>query len=263
MDQLAKILFYYNNEDQESTYYVLIDFILHHIRELPTLSITDFAERTFVSKTTISRFIHFLGFESYRKFKVYFSSITHFSKNTFLRMSREESQEIVSDPKGFFVQYSDKVMRAIQDMQESLDIEQIDELIQQVLQAEKVACLGYSDSQYIAKDIQLGCLSAGKVIDVAENPIKLDAILEMYSENDLILILSNYGNFFNHHKESFHALLAKETPVVLITQNYNSMDSFSFNKTIYLTTNRHLNIGNYPMRIFSDYFIRRLMHISN
>ncbi|MGX6980108.1 MurR/RpiR family transcriptional regulator [Vagococcus elongatus] len=263
MDPIAKIFFYYNNESRESTHYVLIEFILHHIKELSTLSITEFADRTYVSKTTVSRFINFLGFDSYREFKKYFSSISRFSKNIFLRMSIAESQEIATDPEKFFVQYSDQVIDSIQDMQNTLDIQQVDELIHRVIRAQRVACLGYSDAQYIAKDIQLGCLTAGKVIDVAETQVKLDEILSMYSKEDLIIILSNYGNFFSHHKQSFRELLVKDIPLVLVTQNYNSMDSFSFDQTIYLTSNRHLNIGNYPMRIFSEYFVRRLMHISN
>ncbi|WP_265455747.1 MurR/RpiR family transcriptional regulator [Enterococcus sp. HY326] len=259
MDPISKIYAYYNTEGSQATYYKLADFVLKNIKRLPNLSITQFAEETYVSKATITRFIHFLGLESYQEFKKYFGRITGTSKLSFLKLTTPEVKEIQMHPDNFLKQYTQQIITMIQDTAETMNISEIDSLIKAVQTANQVAFLGYSDSNSIAKDIQLGCLAIGKTIEVAESQKKFDDILERFGEQDLVIILSNYGNFFTHHKIFYDELIAKEVPLILVTQNYSSMESFRFQQTIYLTTKRQLNIGNYPMRIFSEYFVRRIL----
>ncbi|KAF1303010.1 MurR/RpiR family transcriptional regulator [Candidatus Enterococcus willemsii] len=263
MDPITKLYSYFNTENSQSTYYKLTEFVLENVKRLPELSISDFAEATFVSKATITRFIHFIGFENYHEFKKYFRRLNSNSRLSFLKLTNHEVNQIKDFPADFLQQYTQQIIQAIQDTAQTMNLEEIDLLVQAVNKAEHVAFLGYSDSNIIAKDIQLGCLAIGKKIEVAESSEKFSDIVTRFSEQDLIVILSNYGNFFNHYQSFYDLLLTKNIPLVLVTQNYSSMDSFRFQQTIYLTTKRQLNIGNYPMRIFSEYFVRRMMFYEN
>ncbi|MHC5247653.1 MurR/RpiR family transcriptional regulator [Enterococcus sp. LJL90] len=259
MDPLSKLYTYFNTEGSQATYYKLAEFVLQNINRLPDLSITQFAEETYVSKATITRFIHFLDMDSYQEFKRYFSLVTGISKLFFLKMTIPEAKEVQDHPENFLQQYTQQITDVIQDTAATLNIAEVDELIESVKAAPQVAFVGYSDSNYIAKDIQLGCFLIGKTIEVAESRKKFDDILERFGKEDLVVVLSNYGNFFTRHKDFYDELIAKEIPLVLVTQNYSSMESFRFKQTIYLTSKRQLNIGNYPMRIFSEYFVRRFL----
>lgn len=259
MDPMIKLYSYFNTEGSQATYYKLTEFILQNVKRLPDLSITQFAEETFVSKATITRFIHFLGLESYQEFRKYFNRLNGTSKLAFLKLTAAEVTEIQDCPADFLQQHTQQIIEVIQDTAQTVNIKEIDTLIQAVRAANRVAFLGYSDSNAIAKDIQLGCLAIGKKIEVAESQKKFDDIMERFGKQDLIVILSNYGNFFAHYQQFYDTLLSKNVPLVLVTQNYSSMDSFRFQQTIYLTSKRQLNVGNYPMRIFAEYFVRRIL----
>lgn len=259
MDSIAKLYTYLNTEHSQATYYKLTEFVLHNVKRLPELPIAQFAEESFVSKATITRFVHFLGFDNYLEFKKYFSRLNSTSKLSFLKLDPSEVNQIQDSPTDFLQHYSQQIIESIQDTFQTMNLTEIDTLIQAVNSAKQVAFLGYSDSNIIAKDIQLGCLTIGKTIEVVESDKKFLDIVERFSSEDLIVILSNYGNFFNQYRSFYDTLLIKKIPLVLVTQNYSSMDSFRFQQTIYLTSKRHLNIGNYPMRLFSEYFVRRMM----
>lgn len=259
MDPIAKLFSYINTEESYATYYKLAEYVLKNTKRLSTLSISQFSEETFVSNATITRFVHYLGFENYQEFKKYFYQLANASKLSFLKLSAEEVSQIQNQPADFLQQYTQQVIQSIKDTAAAMDANEIDTLIHSVLKAKQVAFLGYNDSNIIAKDIQLGCLGIGKEIEVAESEKKLADILKRFGKDDLIVILSNYGNFFKHHQHFYDQLLTKEVPLVLVTQNYSTMDSFRFQQSIYLTSTRRLNVGNYPMRIFSEYFVRRIL----
>ncbi|HHD1574556.1 TPA: MurR/RpiR family transcriptional regulator [Enterococcus faecium] len=261
MDPILKLYSYINIEDSRNTYYKLSLFVIKNIKRLPELSISQFAEESFVSKATITRFIQFLEFESYAEFKSYFDYLNNSSKLSFLKLTESDVSNIQDAPLEFLHNYTQKITESIQDTVASMDVRAIDSLIHSVKSAKKVAFLGFSDSNTIAKDIQLGCLSIGKFIEIAESSQKFYDILERFDSNDLIVILSNYGNFFSVYHQLYNGLLSKKIPLILVTQNYSTMDSFRFKQTIYLTSKRQLNIGNYPMRIFSEYFVRRITFI--
>ncbi|MCQ9209315.1 MurR/RpiR family transcriptional regulator [Granulicatella seriolae] len=264
MEPIMKLFQYFNEESQESTYYTLVEFTLNHIKQLPELSISDFSEKTFVSKATITRFTHFLGFDSYKSFKKYFQVIGDSSRNSFLRMSAGEVKRLMSEPTQFFYDYTEQIIRSLEDTRQTVKTEEVDLIVQAVVAASKVTFVGYSDSSYIATDIQLGCLAAGKLVEVPKTQVKFKEIATTYTDKDLVVILSNYGNFFHLYNDFYQSLLKRKVPVILITQNYYSMDSFAFKQTLYLCSQRHLNVGNYPLRLFSDYFVRRFVfHVNH
>ncbi|MFD2729357.1 MurR/RpiR family transcriptional regulator [Enterococcus camelliae] len=263
MDPISKLLQYFNEEAAESTYYSLVLFTLQNIKQLSTLSIVEFSEKTFVSKPTITRFIHFMGFENYKSFKLYFQTLSTSSRNSFLRLTAHEAEQIVQQPSEYFSDYAQQVIRSIEDATKTVRSEEVDQIIHSVLAANRVSFVGFSDARHIARDIQLGCLSAGKLVTVPKTTAKFSDIQNTYSSDDLIVILSNYGNFFHVYYEFYQKLIKNHVPVILITQNYSSMDSFDFKQTLYLCSQRHLSVGNYPMRLFSDYFVRRLIFLAN
>lgn len=262
MDLLTKMYHYCNTIDSDNTYYRIIHYCLSNLEKLPALSISELAEQTYVSTATITRFIHFLELENYAAFRQYFSEVTQKTSFSFLKMKSEQVQSLVEDPAQFLQTYTEQIILGLRDVMKTLDVEQIDSLIKRILQTKQVAFLGYNDSAAITRDIQIGCLMRKKVVEVAENNEKIQDIIDRFDTNSLIIILSNYGNFFSHYNDYYHQMLAKRIPIVLVTQNYNSMDSFQFADTIYLSSYRQLTIGNYPMRIFSDYFVRRMIHLS-
>jgi DNA-binding MurR/RpiR family transcriptional regulator len=263
MDPIAKLLKYYNTHKSTSTYYRLVIFVLKNIEDISNFSINDFSEKTFVSKSTVTRFVHFLGLKDFHDFKKYFDFLSHAPKNYIFRESVTDVSKLASDPQYFFENYAQQIINSIKDTVKTLDLTQIDQLINQIFETKRVAILGYGDTKNIAKDIQLGCLVANQLVEVAESEEKFSDIVQVFTPNDLIIVLSNYGNFFNHFHSFYYSLVENNIPLILITQNYNSMESFRFKQTIYLSSQRILSAGNFPLRLFSDYLVRRMVSLAN
>lgn len=262
MDPIAIIYQYYNNAKSTDTYYSVVKYVLLNMRKVVSQSITQLAEETFTSQATISRFVRMLGLDNYREFRAYLTDVVNSSRNTFLRSSSGALTHLSEDPQAYLTEYTQEVINALQDLQTTLSVTDIDQLITRVNQARHTDFLGYSDSLQIAKDIQLGYLTTGQLIEVAESNQKMQDIAARFDQRDLVVILSNYGNYFNHYHEFYQQLLQTGAQMVLVTQNYNNMDSFAFAQTIFLSNQRHMTIGNYPMRVFSDFYVRRLVTLS-
>lgn len=261
MDPIAKLFQLYNSEQHDSTYHRIVEFIITNLDKIEQYSISELSDATFVSPSTISRFIQHLGVENFSLFKQYLSGIRHSSKQSFFKLTRENQHLLMQDPHTFLLDYSQQIARAIQDFAQTIDIASLDQLIHRMMETKQVAILGYADANIIAKDIQLGFLSVRKPIEVAETEKKMEDIIQRFTNQSLIVILSNYGNFFSHFNSYYKQILLKEIPIILVTQNYQSMDTFRFENTIYLTSQRQLDSGNYPLRIFSEYLVRRAVFI--
>lgn len=260
MDPIGKLLDIINSETHDSTHVRVATYIIQNMRSIESFTISQFAEATYVSAATVTRFIQFIGFNNYGEFRAYFSKIRLSSRHSFLKLNPDSENKLVNNPQAFLSEYISQITASLYDTVETLSITDIDYLINEIMNTENVAILGYSDSNAIAKDIQLGFAAHQKIIEVAQNTSKFEDIIKRYDKDSLIIILSNYGNFFSHFRSYYQHILTKNIPIICITQNYNSMDVFIFKKVIYLNSKRMLGIGNYSMRLFSEFLVRRLIY---
>ena len=261
MDEFRKLLSHYNSENSDNTYYRIIDYILHNLSKITDLSITELAENTFTSAATITRFIHYLGYDNYTSFRKEFQNFKYTNLKSFLKLTTPDIDNLKDNPQLFMDNYTLEVCNSIADVSSTLNVKQIDDFLLRLHSTKNVSFFGYGDSLTIAKDIQLGLLTRKKVVEVANNYEKQLEIVNNYDESCLVVIISNYGNYFNYYNDIYNKLVAKRIPIILITQNYTSMKQFDFEETIYLTSKRYPRIGNYPLRIFSEYIIRRFAYL--
>ena len=262
MDAFGKLLSYYNNQDNNNTYYRIVDYILHNLDKITNLSITELAENTFVSTATITRFIHYLGYDNYALFRKEFQTLKNVNLNSFFKLRTSDVDNLKDNPQLFIDSYTLEVCKSISDVSSTLDLHQIDHFLLRLSSTNNIAFLGYGDSITIAKDIQLGFLARKKVVEVGENHEKQLEIVNNYDISCLVVLISSYGNYFNHYDDIYNKLVQKRIPMILITQNYTSMKQFDFEETIYLTSERYPTIGNYPLRIFSEYVVRRFAYLN-
>lgn len=68
MNNFEKMIEYYNKKNEKNTNYEIIDYILSNLPRIDTLSTKEIAEKTFVSKATITRFIRTFGYDSFYDF---------------------------------------------------------------------------------------------------------------------------------------------------------------------------------------------------
>ena len=88
--------------------------------------------------------------------------------------------------------------------------------------------------------------------------IKAIEIAKSLTKNDLAIIMSNYGNYFSEYKEIKDILIQNNVPIILITLNYHSPQLLNFKDIIYLSSQPFTSVGSYPMKLFTEYLVRRL-----
>ena len=262
MDLFLKLLSYYNNQDNNQTYYRIIDYILHNLDKMEELSINELAEKTFTSPATITRFIHHFGYDKYASFRKEIKERNNPNLKSKFKLRESDINNLKDNPKLFIESYAQEVSNSISDISSTLDIKQIDRFLVRLYETKKIAFFGYDDSINIAKELQTGFLARKKVIEVAENFEKQIEIVNNYDESCLVVIIPSYGNYFDYYNDIYDQLVLKKIPMILITQNYSSMKEFNFEEIIYLLSKRYSRIGNYPLRIFSEYILRRFMYMN-
>ena len=59
-------------------------------------------------------------------------------------------------------------------------------------------------------------------------------------------------------KDIFPAFNTNNVPIILITLNYHSPQLLNFKDIIYLSSQPFTSVGSYPMKLFTEYLVRRL-----
>lgn len=240
-----RLLIILNEEKKESTYYHIALTILQHFLELQQLSIIQLAELCAVSKSTISKFVRYIGYDDFTDFQ-YATKI--------LDNKYDYNFNYVTGVMGFMKENSlDSYILTIQSdiltTYQNLDWEAIDQLVQDLMVYEKVGAFGLMFSETAAMDLQTKLAYNQKFIVTNLNDIKQEQFVERAKEDTLIIVFSDSGEFLNKYshiydfsnKTAFNKTKAK---IVLITSNEEMEQDervsycVSYKKTTSMNTHR-------------------------
>lgn len=257
MDAFQTMVNYYNNCIEKDTNYQIIEFILKHIDVIDRMSITQIADETFVSKPTITRFIRKFGYKDYDDFKKSIYKTYHKNFNSSFRLTNDQMYVLEKHPELFLKEYAESICAAINDFQEHFNYVKADFLIDEMMSKE-CGIFAYNQPLECAKEIQYDFFMKNKIIHVGESYEKQLEIAHSLTKKDLAIIMSNYGNYFDEYQDIKNTLVQNEVPIVLVTLNYHSPQSLNFKDIIYLSSKPFTAVGNYPMKLFTEYLVRRL-----
>lgn len=258
MNTLYTMVQYYNNCIEPDTNHVIIEYILKHIDIIDTLPISKIADETFVSKSTITRFVRKFGYKDFNDFRLSIYKFYHNNWNSSFRMSNNQLLSLQMKPELFLNEYAQAICDAIEDMKNIFDYRKVDFLIDEIM-SKNCAIFAYNQPLLCAKEIQNDFLIKNKIIQVGESIEKQLSIAQSLTSHDLAIIMSNYGNYFNEYPQIINTLIQQHVPIILITLNYHSPQSLNFKDTIYLSTKSFSEVGGYPMKLFTEYLVRRLI----
>lgn len=258
MDTLYTMIQYYNTCTQYDTNYEIIEYILKNIDIINTLSISKIADETFVSKSTITRFVRKFGYKDFDDFRLSIHKFYHNNWNSSFRLNNNQLKTLKDEPELFFDEYSQSICDAIEDMKNIFDYRKVDFLIDEMM-SKKCAIFAYNQPLQCAKEIQNDFLIKNRIIYVGETFEKQLNLAQSLTNQDLAIIFSNYGNYFNEHSQIIDTLTRQQVPIILITLNYHSPQSLIFKDIIYLSSKPFSAVGGYPMKLFTEYLIRRFI----
>ena len=257
MDAFQTMVKYYNTCENKDTNYQIIEYILKHIDTINNMAITQIAEETYVSKPTITRFVRKFGYKDYDDFKKSIYNTYHKNFNSSFRLTDNQMYVLEKEPKKFLDEYADSICDAINDFKNYFDYTKIDFLIDEMM-SKKCGIFAYNQPLNCAMEIQNDFFMKNKIIYVGESYSKQLEIAKSLTKNDLAIIMSNYGNYFSEYKEIKDILIQNNVPIILITLNYHSPQLLNFKDIIYLSSQPFTSVGSYPMKLFTEYLVRRL-----
>lgn len=257
MQNFENMVEYFNRETKNDSNYEIIQFLLSNLASIESMSIAQIANKTFVSEPTITRFVRRFGYEDFQSFKLSIGEIAKSDLNSSFRMTNSQLSTLKNKPELFLDEYGKAICEAIQDTVQTFNYGQVDKLIEDILN-HNCSIFAYSQTLTYAEEIQTHFILNGKLIEIGKTYDKQLAIASKLSSNDLAIILSNYGGYIETHPKVIDRLIDNKVPIVLVTLSYSSPKIYKFESVIKLSSKPITEAGGYPMRLFSEYIVRRL-----
>lgn len=184
--RLAQIL---QTEPEDSLNRLIAQTVAQHITDISDLSTNDMARLCNISKTTFIRFCRHLGYETFAEFKyalIYNQADTH-----------QKYPLQIDDPTRFAKEYFDHIFNNIAWMKTHLNLELLQNMAQELLTHEHVFLLGNAQSGNSANSLMFGLLQMGKLCQVATIYRDQMQIISHLKPDSIVIIISNYGSFFD------------------------------------------------------------------
>ena len=201
-----------NSEPRGSNNYNIATYILEHISELENESITSIAEACFVSNSSVSRFCRQIGLKDFNELKMQLAKYNNVRDSKFSYGGRDEDDLVQS--------YFNRVIFNLRRVQETISENVIDQLVVDIHQHKNVYAFGYLQSAYSALNLQGDIISSGKIIETSLRFSEQINIINRATEDDLIIIFSQSGNYFDRaFREPVAIKKNFNTKIYMITMN--------------------------------------------
>lgn len=257
MVELFAFLHYLNTNDKETTYARIIRYLFAHLTEIRTLTITEIAERCYVSPATLTRFCHHFDINNFQTLRESLVSLGSMKKHSGLRMKDQELHELAADPRSYLDSYGSEIITAINDVVQSIDLDQVDSILANIHHAKEVVLFGYSATLDLAKDVQTNFLLCHKLVFVGETKAVQQALVDNLTKDSIVLVLSSYGSILTRHDALMRQITDSAAQSILITQHTQNTVTHLFDLSINVTKTNYVRIGNYPLSFFLDFLVRR------
>ena len=194
MKSVHDMISYLDTEVERDTRYEVVSYLLAHLRDLDSLSLSEVARQTYVSKSTVSRVVRRFGFDSYDEFLAITRRLVGQDPSVTLRIAPDELRALRSGDESYIESYVDELCAALQDLKSTVRAETIDSLIEDMMTRE-TALFATEQPLMIARDVQVAFLAAGHLIHVGETGSKRQQIAQELPSGSLAIVLSNYGRY--------------------------------------------------------------------
>lgn len=184
-----RLLSIINHEEMDSTNFVIAKYLLEKIDVLNTISTKEISEECNVSKASISRFCRKIGYEDFQELQYGFITFDPGFANKYRMKTKKPEEEIIHT-------YLSNVHSAVSNLEETLDFDLLNELVIDMQKYDRVVLMGQVQSSFPAFSLQNDLTSLGKFMYCTENMLEQEKMLKESTEQDLIIVFSAGGRFF-------------------------------------------------------------------
>lgn len=257
-DLIYRLLLFLNDSREETLNYTIALTMIHHIKEIPDMSINKLADLCYTSPAAISRFCRKLGYSSLSEFKKCLSiSLNNFEngrlkpKGLKAKKTREEILEISHS----------EITKELNLTKNSLDLKLIDRVIDLMYRSKHICLFGTLFSQLMCQNLQNSFANIGKLIYIATDVQAQEKLAESLTEDSLAILISPTGKFIVYHEKLWKKIKNSNSKIVTITENKENDYKDDSDYIIYLApseySNQYIPENNYSLMLLIEYlFIR-------
>ena len=199
---IYNLLAYINNSLDKDINYHIAKTLIENFHEIEGFSLETAAEVCNVAPSTINRFCKRIGFKN-------FSNL----RNSVIKHGAPlEKNDIDLSGDRFIEQLKENV-----EIIENIPREQIDRIVKQISRSRRVVILGFEKHQIQALELQKKILLAGKFCECNTNIFKQMDVLDMLTEEDMIITISIQGYLLSEEFLLFEKLKRTKGKKLLIT----------------------------------------------
>jgi DNA-binding MurR/RpiR family transcriptional regulator len=198
------------NQPESSTNCHIAKYLLVHMDEIQTISISELAADCSVSNSSISRFCREIGLSDFTELKELLST----SYRTYEMVSME------SHARNRLMSYADQSASAVRLVAQTLDLKKVHHLCRDIDHYENIYLFGLMKAGSVAANLHSDLLMLGKVTNCKLPYEQQIECITQADKNDLILIFSYTGTYFEY--SSIYSTLAFSTNkprIYMITGN--------------------------------------------
>lgn len=240
VDKLNVII---NSYDEQSTKYVISQFVINNIDKIPNMSINQIAQSCHTSKSQISKYIQSLGYVNMADFKDdcfdYVSGIKRTNKKAFY---------LDEDIKRQYISFTNQKLSSLQYTIDHLDMNQLTRFISDMKDSHRIFVYAHGHARTMCTYIQNELTTKQKETIICD----VDFVKNYnFNENDLLIFISVNGNTFYYDKRVIYHILHSPVKTWLMT----CKEELYFSKNyLYVPTNNE-EFNDYILRHVIDYFL--------
>lgn len=257
-DLIYRLLLFLNDSREETLNYTIALTMIHHIREIPNMTINKLADLCYTSPAAISRFCRKLGYSSLSEFKKYLSiSLNNFEngyakpRGLKVKRSREEILELAHS----------EIMNELALTKSSIDLKLIDRVIELMYRSDHICLFGTLFSQLMCQNLQNSFANIGKLIYISTDVQAQEKLANSLTPNSLAILISPTGRFVIYHEKLWNIIKNSGAKIVTITENRDSAYKDDSDYIVYLAPsqydNQYSSENQYSLMLLVEYiFIR-------
>ena len=229
-------------------------YVIGHMKELQNDSIRDLAAKANVSPSSVSRFCRDIGLQDFNELK---SLAASYQPPFHLTSHSEDPVQQKND-------YITAVESSIEMVRKSIDMKQIDRLCEDIRNYERVSVFGVLKSEGVSMNLQADLALLGKQV-ITKLPFseQLD-YLESADEQDLIIIFSYRGVYFDYglpHKDD--KPVGRKPKIYFITSDTGARRSRRYDEVIWFSSRQDQASHPYQLQVVAGLIAERYAHLMN
>lgn len=215
---ISELLRIVNNSTKRDSNYDIALAMIENYKEIPKLTIHELANVCFVSSSSISRFIRYIGYENFTEFRQSCSNPmgidTDYSKET-ISASKEDIQPI-------FRRYTENIKENLDYTLDILDFDQLDRICKMIYESETLALFGLEFAMIIGQHFQTKLASLNKLVSLGISNDSQMEIAKSLDRNSVVIITSLEAGYFYRCQDVLEVLEQKDVQIIAISMSNNS-----------------------------------------